>query len=133
MGTGKQVLTKYRARQLQMYIGAWGPDYPDPQTNAGTFAWNPDNKDSASLTGSLAWRNAWDPGKFNQMVDAAVIEPDRAKRAKMYEDMQREWMKVAPFAIMFQQIEQTGEANDVHHFNVGGAVTAASYWTVTKK
>ena len=108
VGTGKQVLTKYRARELQMYVGAWGPDYPDPQTNAGTFAWNPDNSKEARLTGILAWRNAWDPGKFNKMVDAAVVEPDREKRAKMYEDMQREWMKVSPFAMMFQQIEQTG-------------------------
>lgn len=133
VGTGKQVLTKYRARQLQMYVGAWGPDYPDPQTNAGTFAWNPNNADDAGLTGSLAWRNAWDPGKFTKEVDDAVVEPDRAKRAKMYEDMQREWMKVSPFAVMFQKIEQTGESAKIHNLNVGGAVTAVAYWTVTKK
>ncbi|MFC2966535.1 ABC transporter substrate-binding protein [Acidimangrovimonas pyrenivorans] len=133
VGTGKQVLGKYRARQLQMYVGAWGPDYPDPQTNAGTFAWNPNNADDAKLTGSLAWRNAWDPGKFNQMVDAAVVEPDRAKRAKMYEDMQREWQKTAPFGVLFQKVEQTGLAADVQHLNVGGAITAISYWAITKE
>ncbi|WP_102223685.1 ABC transporter substrate-binding protein [Acidimangrovimonas sediminis] len=132
VGTGKQVLTKYRARSLDMYLGTWGPDYPDPQTNAGTYAWNPTNTMEAKLTGSLAWRNSWDAGKFNKMVDEAVVEPDRAKRAKMYEDMQREWMKVAPFAILFQKIEQDGVAKDVQHFNVGGAITAASYYQVTK-
>jgi len=132
VGTGKQVLTKYRARQLQMYIGAWGPDYPDPQTNAATFAWNPNNADDAGLTGSLAWRNAWDPGKFTQMVDDAVVEGDRAKRAKLYEDMQHEWMRVAPFAIMFQQIEQTGMADNVQGVNVGGAITSISYWAISK-
>jgi len=132
VGTGKEILTKYRARQLQMYIGAWGPDYSDPQTNAGTYAWNPNNADDAGLTGSLAWRNAWDPGKFNQMVEAAKVEPDRAKRAKMYEDMQREWMKVAPFAIMFQKIEQTAMSDNVKGLNVGGAITSISFWPISK-
>ena len=34
----KQTLTKYRARQHDIYIGQWGPDYQDPHTNAETFA-----------------------------------------------------------------------------------------------
>ena len=34
--------------ELDMYMGAWGPDYPDPHTNAGTFAYNPDNSDEAT-------------------------------------------------------------------------------------
>ena len=33
-GDGKQTLTKYRARQHDIYIGVWGPDYQDPHTNA---------------------------------------------------------------------------------------------------
>ena len=43
VGTGKQVLSKYRARELDIYLGAWGPGYPDPHTNAETFSYNPDN------------------------------------------------------------------------------------------
>ncbi len=34
----KQNLTEYRARQHDIYIGQWGPDYQDPHTNAETFA-----------------------------------------------------------------------------------------------
>jgi len=60
VGTAKQILARYRARELDVYLGAWGPDYPDPQTNAGTFAYNPDNSDEAQATGLLAWRNSWD-------------------------------------------------------------------------
>jgi peptide/nickel transport system substrate-binding protein len=52
---GKQALTKYRARNHQIYIGKWGPDYQDPQTNASTFAWNVDNSDDAKAK-PLAWR-----------------------------------------------------------------------------
>jgi peptide/nickel transport system substrate-binding protein len=30
VGTAKAILGRYRARELDMYMGAWGPDYPDP-------------------------------------------------------------------------------------------------------
>ena len=48
-GDGKQVLTKYRARNHDIYIGQWGPDYQDPHTNAETFAMNVDNTDDAEV------------------------------------------------------------------------------------
>lgn len=132
VGTGKQVLTRYRARELDMYIGAWGPDYPDPHTNAGTFAYNPDNSDEKKATGLLAYRNAWDPGEINQKTLDAVVEADREKRVVMYEDIQREFLQRAPFAVMFQKIEQTAVNDKVKNLYLGGAVTAASYWPVTK-
>lgn len=132
IGTGKQILTRYRARELDMYVGAWGPDYPDPQTNAGTFAYNPDNSDEIKATGLLAYRNAWDPGDLNEKTLAAVVEGDRNVRQKMYEDIQRQFQKTAPFAIMFQRIEQAGRQKNVQNLVLGGAITAVSYWPVTK-
>ncbi|HHI71906.1 MAG TPA: ABC transporter substrate-binding protein, partial [Rhodobacteraceae bacterium] len=132
VGTGKQILTKYRARELDMYIGAWGPDYPDPHTNAGTFAYNPDNSDEAQATGLLAWRNAWDTGGLTEKVAAAVIEGDRDVRKGMYEEIQREFLEISPFGIMFQKVEQTGRRDNVKNLNLGGAITAVSYWPVTK-
>ncbi|TGR60008.1 ABC transporter substrate-binding protein, partial [bacterium M00.F.Ca.ET.194.01.1.1] len=33
-GDGKQTLTKYRARNHDIYIGNWGQDYFDPNSNA---------------------------------------------------------------------------------------------------
>jgi peptide/nickel transport system substrate-binding protein len=54
--TGMQTLTKYRARNHDIYIGH-GADYQDPHTNADTFAATPT---TATLdVKSLAWRNAW--------------------------------------------------------------------------
>src|SRR3546814_19830287 len=49
--TGKQSLGEYRAREHDLYLGAWGPDYPDPHTNADTFAHNPNNADAAKHIG----------------------------------------------------------------------------------
>lgn len=132
IGTGKQTLTKYRARELDMYVGAWGPDYPDPQTNAGTFAYNPDNSDEAKATGLLAYRNAWDPKEMNAATEAAVIEGDTDKRRAMYEELQREHQRKSPFAIMFQKIEQTARKESVKNLDIGGAITAVAYWPVTK-
>lgn len=132
VGTAKAILARYRARELDMYMGAWGPDYPDPHTNAGTFAYNPDNSDEAGATGLLAWRNAWDTDGLTEEVAAAVVEGDRDVRAKMYADIQAKFRDVSPFAILFQKIEQTGRAENVQNLNLGGAITAVSYWPVTK-
>jgi peptide/nickel transport system substrate-binding protein len=131
-GTGKQTLGRYRARDFDVYVGAWGPDYPDPHTNADTFAHNPDNSDEANLTGKLAWRNGWDIPEMTKMTEAAVQETDTAKRAAMYVEIQKQHQMTSPFAPMFQKIEQVARRSNVQNFVTGSAITAAFYWTVTK-
>ncbi len=131
-GTGKQTLTKYRARGFDIYVGAWGPDYPDPHTNADTFAHNPNNSDEAKLTGKLAWRVAWDIPEMTAATAAAVEEADLDTRRQMYIDIQREHQRTSPFVPMFQKIEQVGRRANVKGFVTGSAITAAFYWTVTK-
>ncbi len=131
-GTGKQVLGLYRARTFDIALEAWGPDYPDPHTNADTFAHNPDNSDEAQLTGKLVWRISWDIPEMTKATAAAVEEGDTEKRRQMYIDIQREFQKTAPFVMMFQKIEQIGRRANVKGFVTGSAITAAYYWTVTK-
>ncbi|GHB29690.1 ABC transporter substrate-binding protein [Pseudovibrio japonicus] len=131
-GTGKQILGRYRARDFQIYVGAWGPDYPDPHTNADTFANNPDNRDEAKLTGKLAWRVGYPATDLTVLTDLAVQESDREKRARMYVEAQKVFQKEAPFAVMFQQIEQNSMRENVSGFNPGGAVTGVFYWPVKK-
>ena len=53
-GDGKQTLTKYRARNHDMYIGQWGVDYWDPNSNAETFTTNPNNSDDRQQDAGLA-------------------------------------------------------------------------------
>jgi peptide/nickel transport system substrate-binding protein len=131
-GDGQQTLTKYRARNHDIYIGVWGPDYQDPHTNADTFAKNLDNSDEATAK-PLAWRNTWDPGALSAQVDAAVMEADPAKRAAMYQDMQKEVLAKSPFVIMFQQIEVAGLRNNVKGFVIGPSFGDNSYVRVTKE
>src|SRR3546814_9703446 len=103
-GDGSQTLTKYRARNHDIYIGRWGPDYQDPHTNADTFARNPDNSDDAKSK-PLAWRNAWDIPEMTKEADAAVLERDSAKRAAKYQELQKIHQETSPFGLMHQPTE----------------------------
>ena len=129
---GKQALTKYRARNQDIYIGKWGPDYQDPHTNASTFAWNVDNSDEAKAK-PLAWRNAWDIPEMSKQTDAAVMERDAKKRAELYLATQREHQKVSPFVIMFQEIEVAAERADLKGFILGPSFDSNFYRTITKE
>ena len=50
----------------------------------------------------------------------------------MYHEIQAEFRETAPFAVMFQLVEQAGISEKVEGLNLGGAITAAAYWDVTK-
>lgn len=130
-GDGQQTLTKYRARNHDIYIGRWGPDYQDPHTNADTFARNPDNGDDAAAK-PLAWRNAWDIPELSKEVDAAVLERDADKRADMYVDLQKKVQEESPFVIMFQEIEVIARRKNVEGFVIGPSFNDNSFESVTK-
>jgi len=133
VGDGAQGLATYRGRLHDITLQTWGPDYPDPHTNASTFAMNPDNSDEANATGYLAWRTAWDVGaELNAATAAAVEEKDSAKRAEMYADIQRKVRDNSAFVLMFQQARQDAMRANVSGFYAGGATDSATYWTITK-
>jgi peptide/nickel transport system substrate-binding protein len=130
-GDGKQVLTKYRARNHDIFFGRWGPDYQDPNSNAQAFAFNPDNSDSG-LIKTLAWRNGWQDSALTRMTEQAILERDPAKRAALYRDMQRREQADSPFVILFQEVEITVERNEVHGFVIGPSFDTIYYRGVTK-
>lgn len=131
-GDNKQTLTKYRARQHDIYIGRWAPDYLDPHSNAQGFAWNPDNSDDSDYK-LLAWRNAWDIPDYTKQTEAALAESDTAKRRQMYQEMQREHQKDSPFVIMFQDIAVVAERQGVEGFEVGPNFDVVYYRNITKE
>ncbi|MES2945436.1 MAG: ABC transporter substrate-binding protein [Pseudomonadota bacterium] len=131
-GDGKQVLTKYRARTHDMYIGQWGADYWDPHTNADTFTRNPDNADDAKSK-PLAWRNAWAIPELTKQSDAAVLERDAGKRKKMYEDLQAEFRKTSPFIMLYQQTEVAAYRSNVEGLKLGPSFDTNYMFKVSKK
>ena len=127
---GKQVLTKYRARTHDIFIGQWGADYWDPHTNA-TFVENPNNADDAK-TKPLAWRNAWATPELTKKAEAATLERDAAKRKKMYEDMQAEFRQTSPFIMLFQQVEVAAMRTDVKGLKMGPTSDTTYMFNVSK-
>ncbi|HEX9762454.1 MAG TPA: ABC transporter substrate-binding protein [Acidimicrobiia bacterium] len=130
-GDGKQVLTKYRARNHDIYIGQWGPDYQDPHTNAETFAMNVDNADTAKSK-TLAWRNSWDIPDMTRRTQAAVRESDAKKREAIYREIQREHQKASPFVILFQETEVVAHHKDVDGFIIGPSFENDLYHAIRK-
>jgi peptide/nickel transport system substrate-binding protein len=118
-GDGKQTLTKFRARTHDIYIGQWGSDYFDPNSNAETFTINPDNSDEGKNK-TLAWRNAWDvPKDLTEASKGALLEKDAAKRAAIYQDLQKKVLAQSPFVIVFQQTEVAGYSSKLKNFKLG--------------
>nr|WP_156464995.1 ABC transporter substrate-binding protein [Mesorhizobium sp. Root552] len=117
-GDGKQTLTKYRARNHDIYIGQWGQDYFDPNSNAQTFASNPDNSDEGKSK-TLAWRNAWDVPELTKKTEAALLEKDSGKRAELYKELQKTILDEGPFVIIFQQTEVAGLRANLKDFKLG--------------
>lgn len=127
-----EALTRYRARAHDIHLGRWGPNYQDPHANAGTFASNPDNGDGATAK-TLAWRNAWYIPEETADTRAAMLEPDAAKRAEMYESLQRESQKSSPFVIMFQEIERMARRARVQGLVIGPSFQDNAFAGVTKE
>ena len=132
LSDGKTLWPKYRARKHELIIARWGPDYPDPHSNADSFAHNPDNRDEAKLTGKLAWRNSWADPKATAASAAAAKETDLAKREKMYLDLQKYMQLNSPYTIMFQLVGKIARANNVKGYVRGVTFDQVYFRTVTK-
>ncbi|MBW8320870.1 MAG: ABC transporter substrate-binding protein [Rhizobium sp.] len=130
-GDGKQTLTKYRARQHDIYIGQWGSDYFDPNSNAETFTFNPDNSDEGK-TKTLAWRNAWDVPELTKKTQAALLEKDSAARAAIYEDLQKQVLTTGPFVVIFQHPEVAGYSAKLKGYKLGPSFDTNFVYTVSK-
>src|SRR5262249_7167527 len=130
-GEQKAVITKYRARQHQMLLIYWGPDYMDPHTNADSFARNTDNSDNPK-TKPLAWRNSWYIPEISKMTDAAVRERNPDKREQMYKELQKKVMEEGPFIIMFQETRQLALRSNVKNFIFGPSADVVYYNLTTK-
>ena len=129
---GKTLWPKYRAREHDIILARWSPDYVDPHSNADAFAHNPDNRLEAKLTGVLAWRNAWADDDSNALAVKARNELDLGKREQQYLELQTMLQTRGPFVIMFQQNEQVARRKSLKGFVSGSNFDLVFYRNVTK-
>ncbi len=128
----KQVLTVVRSRRHQMTASEWSPDYMDPQTNAGNFASNPDASDNPAERTS-AWRNHWVIPELSRLTREAAAERDIAKRAELYQILQRRVMADGPFIMVFQAKQAIARRRVVKGFSLGFINDLTFYRGVTKQ
>ena len=86
VGTGAQVITKYRARTHEAMLLYWGADFMAPHSNAKAYAFNKDNSYD-KYASTTTWRNAWmSPAEMNAKTMAALGEKDAEKRLDMFRE-----------------------------------------------
>jgi peptide/nickel transport system substrate-binding protein len=127
---GQQWLERYRAASLDIWVGLWGPDYPDPHSNAKAFSVN--QKDAPDGSTSLADRFGWDAGALSPAAMAAVREQDTAKRKAMYEELQKTHTDTSPFLYMFQEVRKVAIRSKVKGLVLGLTFSDDRYWAVSK-
>jgi peptide/nickel transport system substrate-binding protein len=126
-----QMLTKYRARNHQVVLGIWSPDYIDPHSTTDFFVRNTDNSDSATNK-TAAWRNAWDIPQLSVVTEQAMTEKDETKRKQTYIEQQKAVQQNSPIIVMFQLTENTLMRKNVSGFVSGPSFDTAVYWTIQK-
>ena len=129
---GAQLYQRARARKYELYMAGYGFNYPDANNVFLRFGWNTDNSDASKETISIAWRAGWDPGQaFNDMIRAAQVERDQAKRRAMYEELQKRYLAQSPIIHLFQRLNVNALGRDVKVFESG--LTGDDYTTIEKR
>jgi peptide/nickel transport system substrate-binding protein len=114
----KQVYTKMRARQHQMVMNEWFPDYFDPNSNAQAFAADPDDSDSSPMK-IIAWRSHFHDPELTGEVAQAAQELDTEKRVALYHTMQQQFWDQSPIVFMLQQNAVAVLRKNVTGFHLG--------------
>ncbi|MGO8869284.1 MAG: ABC transporter substrate-binding protein [Alphaproteobacteria bacterium] len=130
-GEQKQVISKTRARQQQLAMLTWFPDFLDAHSNAQAFCQNTDDSDATKLK-SVAWRYHFFDKEMTDLVDAAVKELDTKKRMEMYAKLQRDFFQRAPFAFMLQNVEIAVMRKGVSGISLGVLPDYTRYAPITK-
>jgi peptide/nickel transport system substrate-binding protein len=130
-GAAAQVISKYRARNHQLMLIFWNPDFMDPHSNAKAFSYAVDISDGSPQS-TTTWRNHWLIPELSKRTMDALGESDPAKRVAMYRDLQRDVMRESPFVIMFQAQNQTGLRANVKGYKQGPVNDLILYRGVSK-
>ncbi|HEX5325175.1 MAG TPA: ABC transporter substrate-binding protein [Acetobacteraceae bacterium] len=117
-GTRKQILTKMRARQHQLVMNEWFPDYFDPNSNAQAFCADPDDSDNSPMK-IIAWRTHFHDPELTAEVAQAAAELDTEKRVELYHKMQQQAWERSPIAFMLQQDAVAVVRKNVSGFMLG--------------
>ena len=107
LGNGEQVYGPMRNRNFELIVGRGGGGVdPHPHSNLRVQIYNPDNRDEAKMAAFQGWRASFQDLEINKLIEAALLERDKKKQTKLYEDIQR---KVDAAVPALQPISQAVE------------------------
>lgn len=114
-GSGDQIYGAMRERKYELVVGrGGGGQLPHPDSNLRAIVYNPNNADEAKLTNFQGWRTSFYDQKINTMIDDALVETDKNKQVKDYEDIQRYYEEVVPAIQPFSEvIDSVGYRADI--------------------
>lgn len=95
-GLSSEISAQIKSHQYQTTLTSWGSDYFDPHTNASAFA------SSTAGPNTLARRANWDIPELSKQTDSAIAESDPAKRAAIYQKLQKDLLNNSPYVIGLQ-------------------------------
>ncbi|HMG50342.1 MAG TPA: ABC transporter substrate-binding protein, partial [Inquilinus sp.] len=128
----KQIFTRYRAREQDIFLYFWGPDYQDPHTIVQAFAENPDNGPN-TRTKTVAWRANWEIPELSARVEAAVRETDTPERAALYQALQRDILHSSSYAFLYQTTEVVAHRAEVDGLVLGPSIDTDFWAGIVKK
>jgi len=102
-----ELLGSYRAQKGQLVMILWGPDFPDPDANAGPF--------TDISANSIAFRNSWDD-PIAAKSRAAALLTDPAQRAAAYQEITEYVLHNGPYIILYQPTALFGVRSNVKGF-----------------
>ena len=104
-GAGDQIYGAMRERKYELIVGrGGGGQLPHPDSNLRAIVYNPDNSDQAKLTNFQGWRTSFYDEKINKMVDEALIEGNKDKQLKSYQDIQSYYAEMVPAIQPFSEV-----------------------------
>ena len=68
-----------------------------------------------------------------EVADAAALERDGTKRAKMYQDIQAEFRRTSPFVMLWQQTEVAAFRANVDGLKIGPTSDSTYMFNVSKR
>lgn len=107
-GNGDQVYGAMRERNFEIIVGAGGDrNGSHPYTSLLSLVYNNDNSDEAKLYTLQAWRTSFQEVAINELLDAALLEPDADLQRAMYEDVQLKFEAAVPPLQVISQLYST--------------------------
>jgi peptide/nickel transport system substrate-binding protein len=103
----KDYLVQYRSYMYPIFITGWVADYPDPHNFLYTFMHS-----QGAYGRFMAYRNK----EVDNLCQAGISTVDPAKRAQIYQKLQRLWYEEALGIPLYQQINVRAYRDCVHGY-----------------